>query len=864
MSRTRTPQRGWVGFALLLVGALSFYTLSEVPAMPQQAGQSTRLTGGPVTPWPRVIPIRLQPEGRDELFVTTLGEVVTSLADGTYDPEQDRVSTRDGREIADYYKDSLDIPFFQPIDKNVFPLPPSGWCSWYYYYQEIDSDEVLANARWMAENLAPYGARYVQIDDGWQGTGHGLGENRDWTTVDVRFRELGMEGLADSFRALGLEAGLGLAPHGQSNESVARSSNAFLWKEDGTTAANTWEGTYLLDPSVPEAHDYLRDLFATLRGWGYSYFKIDGQPIVIDEFTAKQEFMAGSLPAGDSGEVAATLYRGTLATIREAIGESSYLLGCWGTPLPGAGMLNGSRTAGDIYQGWQGFLVATEAVQRWNFLHNIVWYSDPDVVLVRPPLTEGMARAWATIQGLSGQALMASDRMTDLPASRVEMLKRIYPAVDIRPLDLYKPGNVRKPVWDLKVSHLGRDYDVVALFNYSREQALSRLVSWEELGLRPSQAYHVYDFWQGTYLGAWERGVFLAVPPADVRVITLVPEEPRPVLISTSRHISQGWVDLLAYEEGGILTQPDLSGRSRVIGGDPYTLTLGLPRGAPTFRLSGVTARGRTTGVRVSWSSHQGYATVTIDSDVTQEVDWSLRFERPEPYLYPVVSPARLQVTQDGLSSLKLAWPTQYHVKAGYVIELNGDPVATGFEPWARLTGLRPGRTYKIGVRSIWYDGSPGAEAAEVDYTVEVPDTLYVSDMDPLSARQDWGSLNRDRSVDGNPLTVAGTSYQKGLGTHARSEIRYEIYGVFERFQAWVGIDDEVEPPDSVRVVFEVWGDDRRLWSSAPIHNGREALAVDLGVRGLQELTLKVHPVGDAIDFNHADWLDARLIAPDI
>ena len=63
------------------------------------------------------------------------------------------------------------------------------------------------------------------------------------------------------------------------------------------------------------------------------------------------------------------------------------------------------RLRGDVFQGWAGFLVASEAVQRWNFLHNIAWYSDPDVMLVRPPLTEGMARAWATI-GWSGPRLL--------------------------------------------------------------------------------------------------------------------------------------------------------------------------------------------------------------------------------------------------------------------------------------------------------------------------------------------------------------------------------------------------------------------------------------------------------------------------
>jgi hypothetical protein len=61
--------------------------------------------------------------------------------------------------------------------------------------------------------------------------------------------------------ACSLEAGLWLAPHGQSNDGVARASGAFLRKPDGTSASITWEGTWLVDPTRPEAHTYLRDLF---------------------------------------------------------------------------------------------------------------------------------------------------------------------------------------------------------------------------------------------------------------------------------------------------------------------------------------------------------------------------------------------------------------------------------------------------------------------------------------------------------------------------------------------------------------------------------------------------------------------------
>src|SRR5438105_4954691 len=128
---------------------------------------------GVAQPWPRPIPARIRDGGNRDLFVMTLGAVNTPLADGTFDPARDEVRLKDGTVKQNYYKDALHIKYFKPIDKSLFPLPPSGWCSWYFYYQEINEDEVKRNARWLATHLKDYGARYVQVDDGWQGTGHG-------------------------------------------------------------------------------------------------------------------------------------------------------------------------------------------------------------------------------------------------------------------------------------------------------------------------------------------------------------------------------------------------------------------------------------------------------------------------------------------------------------------------------------------------------------------------------------------------------------------------------------------------------------------------------------------------------------------
>jgi len=829
---------------------------------------NAQLHAGPVGLWPRPIPARVQPPEGDDLFVMTLGDVQTPLADAVFDPVADRLTLHDGTVIESYFRQRLGIPFYQPLDKTRFPLPPAGWCSWYYYYQEVSAAEVLHNARWLAAHLRDYGARFVQIDDGWQGVGRGAGDNRDWTTVAARFREPGMAGLAAEIRSLGLEAGLWLCPHGQSSEQVVRrSSGAFLLRPDGASASDTWEGRFLVDPSSQAGHAYLRDLFRTLCDWGYTYFKIDGQPIVLAEYARCAASMAGDRFPRDTDP--AELYRRTLRTIRAAIGARRFLLGCWGVPLPGVGICDGARTAGDIVQGWDGLLIASDAVVEWNFLHNIAWYCDPDVCMVRPPLPDGVARAWATLQGLSGQALLTSDRLPDLPPARVDLLRRIYPALDIRPLDLFKPAHTRKPVWVLKVGpKAGRGaYDVVGVFNYNRESARTFHLPWSALGLDPQRAYHVFDFWGQTYLGAWEQGVFVEVPPADVRVLTLVPMERHPVLLSTSRHISQGWPDVLDFSTAGSDDAPTLKGRSRVIGGDPYTLTIGLPRATPAYRLAAATATGqRRKRVACRWTSHQGCATVTITSDVTQEVSWELSFAPAAPYRFPVAAPGHVQVTPVGVTEALAHWPAEYFPNAGYRVLLDDQPLGTALQTRALLRGLVPGRSYRVAVRSAWYDGSTsdgpaGGGADAVEYTHVPPDTLYLSDIVPHSATQRRGSLRPDRTVDGQRLRVGGIQFAKGLGTRSAARISYRLYGAYERFETRVGIDDEFKPPAPIELGFEVWGDGRKLWESGPVASGRPPVSAAVDIRGVDVLELRVLPPGpDVLDFDHADWLEARVV----
>lgn len=778
----------------------------------------------------------------------TLGDVDTPLTDGIYDPRSDEATLRDGTVMKNYYRDTLGIKFFHPVDKSRFALPPSGWCTWYYYYQQISEKEVKQNAAWIAENLKDYGAQYVQIDDGWQGTGRG--SNRDWTTVNDRFPS-GMDGLASYIKSLNLTPGIWLAPHGQSNEAVVKNNpGIFLLKPDGTSASETWEGKYLVDPSNPETQRYMKDLFAKLSAWGYEYFKIDGQPVVVGEYRTKKAAMKN--PSDDAN----SLYRQTLDSIRSAIGPDRYLLGCWGMPVEGMGIMNGSRTGGDIVLGWEnGFMTAVRATMQNYYLHNVAWYADPDVMLLRSPLTLDQARAWATLQGLTGQAVLSSDRMMDLSEERVELLRRVYPAVDIRPLDLF-PSDRNKRIWDLKIKHLERSYDVVGLFNFAEGKPERINLNWKDLGLPLNAPVHVFDFWNKEYLGAWENGISVDVAPTSTRVLTLLASNDKIQLISTNRHITQGWVDLVSLNHN--TSTNSFTGKSNVVKSDPYELRFVFPRGK-NFKVKSATARGPGGTLPMKISNHQGWATVQMTSRRTGQVSWSVIFEPADIYHYPVREPSNLWADRAGIDGVNLKWNAQYYLNVGYQVYLNG--VLLGYTPTNTFSirGLDPEATYTAEVRTVWEDGVLSEKAVELKFTIKpmLPREVSLALLEPARSGGPR-SVEINRAVSGRPFSIGGKRYEGGIGTRSNSEVEYDIKGLYDSFSALVGVDDSSNN-ERASVEFVVVGDGKELWRSGVLKKSDLAKPLNINIAGMRRLVLRVVASGEGPGRTPADWLEPRV-----
>jgi hypothetical protein len=134
------------------------------------------------------------------------------------------------------------------------------------------------------------------------------------------------------------------------------------------------------------------------------------------------------------------------------------------------GISQGGRLGVDVLMrdeplSFRGVRVALEAIRRGYYTHNIIWYSDPDYLLLRPPLGADEARTWTSILGLTGQVLALGDDMAALPADRREMIRKVIPVADVTPTDLY-PLSTDRPIWALHLARPFGTWTVVGLFDW--------------------------------------------------------------------------------------------------------------------------------------------------------------------------------------------------------------------------------------------------------------------------------------------------------------------------------------------------------------------------------------------------------------
>ncbi|MCL5099090.1 MAG: NPCBM/NEW2 domain-containing protein, partial [Candidatus Omnitrophica bacterium] len=141
----------------------------------------------------------------------------------------------------------------------------------------------------------------------------------------------------------------------------------------------------------------------------------------------------------------------------------------------------------------------------------------------------------------------------------------------------------------------------------------------------------------------------------------------------------------------------------------------------------------------------------------------------------------------------------------------------------------------------------------------------YLSDRPDLFsvAAQGWGVLGIDTAAhlpDAEPMTlqIKDRKFHKGLGSHAPGQVVVELDGMYEAFEAEVGVQWQGGQQGSV--VFKVIADGREVFDSGVMRETTPAKRIRLSVKGVQELRLAASDAGDGITCDVADWVEARLV----
>lgn len=303
---------------------------------------------------------------------------------------------------------------------------PIGWCSWYYYLGNISEKEVLANLQVAHEKQLPF--KIIQIDDGWNNN------KGDWESNE-KFPS-GMKALADTIKEKGYTPGIWVAPFLFDTSSEVYKNNPDWFIKDNVL---NYDGYAFVDYSIPEAQQYLRDLFHKLsHEWGYRYIKVDLVSWIL------------ALKGYKNGYNALKNYRAGMKIIRESVTEDTMILSCTAPISASAPYADGTRVSMDIFDKWESLKdVARQTLKR--LFMNEYLLIDPDCIMLRNSDKEDELcgryclrndtelQTFMTFMSVTGGAIMNSDKLTLLDDKDFDRIRALAP-VNTKPakaIDLY-------------------------------------------------------------------------------------------------------------------------------------------------------------------------------------------------------------------------------------------------------------------------------------------------------------------------------------------------------------------------------------------------------------------------------------------
>lgn len=277
--------------------------------------------------------------------------------------------------------------------------PVYGGNNWYYAYGNSSHREIIEDAKRIADWSASNTNRpYMVIDDGWQlRSGGGACNGGPWIG-NSRFPD--MERLAAEMSELAVRPGIWMRP--------------LLTTED---MPDHWirsqlPGAFVLDPSVPDVLEYVRQEIRTLADSGYQLIKND---FTSFDIFGEWGFAFGSqIPMRygafwDGAKTTAEIIRDLYAAIADA-SEGTLMMGCNTIGHLSAGLFQIQRT-GDDTSGREWERTRKMGVNTLAFRmpqHGTFFSADADCVGLTAQIPWHLNEQWLALLADSGTPLFVS------------------------------------------------------------------------------------------------------------------------------------------------------------------------------------------------------------------------------------------------------------------------------------------------------------------------------------------------------------------------------------------------------------------------------------------------------------------------
>ena len=156
-------------------------------------------------------------------------------------------------------------------------------------------------------------------------------------------------------------------------------------------------------------------------------------------------------------------------------------------------------------------------------------------------------------------------------------------------------------------------------------------------------------------------------------------------------------------------------------------------------------------------------------------------------------------------------------------------------------------------------------EKTRIISVFNMEDYTYLSDIEWKSANSGWRTIQKDKSIEENPLRLTDeegnmVEYEKGIGTHSTSTIVYDLTDKdYSYFTSYVGVDREMKNSTAASLEFKVYVDGELKYESGLMKSTDAQKYIELDINGAKELKLVATDGRDGNAADHASFGDAKL-----